>query len=130
MPTRILVVEDEPLVGRIARNRLEGEGYQVFEARDGRTGLRQAEEVVPDLIVLDLGLPGIDGFGVLQALKANPTLARIPVLVLTAAFNPETHHRAMSGGAAACLPKTEIGEPFIERVLHLLGQVRKEQRNG
>ncbi len=80
--TRVLIVEDDPDLGFGLRTTLEIEGYTADVAADGPSGLRRAREERPDLVILDLMLPGMDGYRVLRALRAEGN--RVPVLVLTA----------------------------------------------
>ena len=80
---RILVVEDDEGVRRMYRSALAFGGFDVLEARDGMTALRLVEEKRPDGIILDLGLPGVDGFTVLQDVAARTTTQRIPIIVVT-----------------------------------------------
>lgn len=84
MATTILVVDDEPDVIEIVRFRLEKEGYNVLSAGDGRAGLAAAIEKSPDLVVLDVMMPGLDGFEVLFQMKNNPKTKDTPVVMLTA----------------------------------------------
>ena len=79
---RVLIVEDDPDLGFGLRTTLEIEGYTADVAEDGPTGLRRAREERPDLVILDLMLPGMDGYRVLRALRAEGN--RVPVLILTA----------------------------------------------
>ncbi len=84
MATTILVVDDEPDLVEIVRFRLEKEGYKVLSAGDGRAGLAAAIEKSPDLVVLDVMMPGLDGFEVLFQMKNNPKTKDTPVVMLTA----------------------------------------------
>ncbi len=84
MATTILVVDDEPDLVEIVRFRLEKDGYQVLSAGDGRAGLAAAIEKSPDLVVLDVMMPGLDGFEVLFQMKNNPKTKDTPVVMLTA----------------------------------------------
>jgi CheY-like chemotaxis protein len=79
----VLVIDDDPAARAIARRVLSREGYGIVEAADGETGLRLAKELRPDLITLDILMPGMDGWAVLAGLKADPTLAATPVILLT-----------------------------------------------
>ncbi len=79
----VLVIDDDPAARAITRRILVKEGYAVLEASNGETGLRLAAQYHPDLITLDILMPGMDGWAVLSALKANPDLARIPVILQT-----------------------------------------------
>ena len=81
---RILVIEDENDIRQLLRFNLEREGFAVLEAADGLGGLHMATSELPDLVVLDLMLPGMDGCDVCRRLKAQPVTAAIPVLMLTA----------------------------------------------
>ncbi|MHB9154948.1 MAG: response regulator transcription factor [Endomicrobiales bacterium] len=83
MPHRILIVEDEQDVIAVLRMKLEEEGYLVAEAHDGLEGLARIREEIPDLIVLDIMMPGLDGYSVNLRLKDDPRTARIPVIVMT-----------------------------------------------
>jgi DNA-binding response OmpR family regulator len=84
MATTILVVDDEPDLIEIVRFRLEKDGYKVLSAGDGRAGLAAAIEKSPDLVVLDVMMPGLDGFEVLFQMKNNPKTKDTPVVMLTA----------------------------------------------
>ena len=82
--SRILVVDDEPDLVELVRHHLQREHYEVVTAGDGETGLAEARRRLPDLVVLDLMLPGIDGLEVCRRLKSDQRTAHIPVLMLTA----------------------------------------------
>ena len=81
---RILIVEDEPDLQELVRHHLARERYDVAAAGDGETALREAHRRVPDLVVLDLMLPGIDGLEVCRRLKGDPRTAAVPIVMLTA----------------------------------------------
>src|SRR6266516_4516479 len=82
--SKVLLVDDEDSLRKVMRDLLERDGYIVTEARDGVQALDQVDRVGPDIIVLDLNLPGLDGYGVLSHLRSRPATAAIPVIVLTA----------------------------------------------
>lgn len=82
--TQILIIDDNPTIVRIIEMALESFGYQVFSANDGEAGLARAKALHPDLIVLDIMLPKMNGYEVCQALKSDPKTADIRVLMLTA----------------------------------------------
>ena len=84
MPKKILVVEDDPSAARLVGYTLENEGYQVVTATNGPEGLRKAQEEEPDLLILDVMLPGLDGFEVCHRLRDEPRTARLPILMLSA----------------------------------------------
>lgn len=79
----VLLVEDDPAVLEMYRLRLELDGYQVHTARDGEEGLQKAGELSPDIIFLDIRLPKMDGFQVLEKLRSQPTTKEIPVIILS-----------------------------------------------
>lgn len=84
MALRILAVDDEERIVRLLRIRLGALGYDMTTAHDGEAALRQVAEEAPDLVLLDVLMPKMDGFEVLRRLKANPETAEIPVIMLTA----------------------------------------------
>ena len=83
MAKKILVIEDDAFLGKIIKRKLLKENYAVVEALDGEEGLNVAKEEKPDIILLDLVLPEMDGFEVLAKLKADPQMSKIPVLILS-----------------------------------------------
>lgn len=81
---KILVVDDEPDVVEIVRLRLEQDGYTILTAGDGKAGLQSARDNKPDLVILDVMMPGLDGFEVAYQMKNDPTTANLPIVMLTA----------------------------------------------
>jgi DNA-binding response OmpR family regulator len=118
--TRILVVDDEPDLVRFVRRAFEAEGYQVLTATEGADGLRLALTEGPDLIVLDLLMPGVDGHAVLSGVLARHPSTR--VLVLSAAADVEERVSCLERGAVDFLAK-----PFAIR--ELLARVRSRLRS-
>jgi CheY-like chemotaxis protein len=109
--TKILVVEDEGHVRELLVDLLEDAGYEVVEAAAGDTALQQASLHLPDVIILDLMLPVLDGFQVLERLKSNPDTRSIPVIVATARDQKPDEMKARTAGAADYLSKPwEHGE--------------------
>jgi DNA-binding response OmpR family regulator len=102
---RVLVVDDQADIRLMCRVNLALEGYEVLEANDGESGLRMIREVHPDLVLLDVMMPGIDGWEVLETAKADPDLADIPIVLLTARVQREDEIRGWSSGAADYLAK-------------------------
>jgi CheY-like chemotaxis protein len=98
----VLICEDEPALRELIRLSLDGH-YEFAEAEDGRACLEVAREVQPDLIVLDMMLPGLTGLEVLRELRRDPELATIPVIVLTA--QPGTRDDALRAGANLVMDK-------------------------
>ena len=116
---RILVVEDDRSVCDLIRAYLQMAGHEVLIARDGAEALEKARSVRPDAMVLDINLPQIDGFGVLEKLSATPAL-RPPTLVLTARHAAGDVRRAISLGARDFLAKPFTEAQLVARVTRLL----------
>jgi CheY-like chemotaxis protein len=109
---KVLLVDDEDQLRRVMRDLLERDGYSVTEARDGVEALDQIDRHAPDIIVLDLNLPGLDGYGVLSHLRSRPATVDIPVVVLTAQGDEDNEVRVFEMGADDFLSK-----PFRARAL-------------
>lgn len=102
---KILIVDDEENIRLLLRDNLRFEGYDICEAADGREALDKAEDCSPDLIVLDLGLPVIDGWDVCQRLKSNEKTKNIPLVILSARAQDGDIVRGKEYGANAYLKK-------------------------
>lgn len=116
---RILVIEDSPVLHRFIEISLRGQEIQVESAEKGAAGLEAAIEDPPDLIMLDLGLPDINGWDVLDELRSNPVTADVPVLVSTGWEGTEISIRAHSRGAEV-LPKPYAASDLRTAVLAML----------
>ncbi len=114
---RILVVEDNELNLKLVRDVLGYAGYEVVEARTGEQGVELAAECLPDLVLMDLQLPGIDGIEALRQLRASPLTQDVPVVAVTAFAMREDQERVLRAGFDGYLVK-----PFGVR--ELPGQVR------
>jgi two-component system alkaline phosphatase synthesis response regulator PhoP len=101
----LLLAEDNEDLREVVRITLEQPRFHILEARDGPTALRLARENLPDVIVLDWMLPGIDGLEILQALRSDPETARICILMLTARDTEEDVMNGLQAGADAYLVK-------------------------
>jgi two-component system cell cycle response regulator DivK len=97
-PSRILVVEDNPLNLKLVRDVLQFAGYEVVEAQSGEDGLRAAQADPPDLVLMDLQLPGIDGFETLHRLRRGGLGRDVPVVAVTAFAMAEDRQRASLAG--------------------------------
>ena len=102
---KILVVDDEALLRAMLRDALEEAGYAVVLAESGRDGIASAKADRPDCILLDVMMPGLDGYQTCAAIKADPDLADIPVLLISATTDLRVIDRAEQVGAAEVLPK-------------------------
>lgn len=102
---RVLVIDDEPDVRWLLRLSLERVGHEVLLAEDGLRGVAMAQRQRPDAIVLDLMMPYMDGYGVLEALGKDDRTSSVPVMVLTAKALPEEEERCTRAGAQRFLTK-------------------------
>ena len=117
---RILVVEDNPLNLKLVRDVLGAAGYDVVEATSGEEGLRLAAEQPPDLVLMDLQLPGIDGHAALQQLRGDPRTAGIPVVAVSAFAMQADRERALGSGFDGYLEKPISVRALVGRVQQLL----------
>jgi len=120
MMLRILIIDDDPLIAEIVTVNLEMAGYQVIHANDGVKGQALAIQLVPDMIILDLMLPHVDGFTVCQRLRRDNRTADIPVLMLTAMGQTQDKVEGFNAGADDYLTKPFELEEMLARVRALL----------
>ncbi len=116
MTNKILIVDDQFTIRYLVDHQLKKEGFETIMAKDGPGALEAAISHQPDLIVLDVMMPDMDGFDVLQQLKQDPNLARIPVVFLTALSNKEDKLRAFKMGAEDYLTKPFQADEFMAHV--------------
>ncbi len=102
---RVLIVDDEQSFREAVRVALEMAGFAVHEAADGPEGLDMAGQLVPDVILLDVRLPGADGFEVCRKLKDNPATKAVPVIFVTAVNDPDLQSRVTAAGGTTSLTK-------------------------
>ena len=121
---KVLLVDDEDSLRRVMKDLLEREGYVVSEARDGVQALDEVDRTGPDVIVLDLNLPGLDGYGVLSHLRSRPATADIPVVVLTAKGDEDNEVRVFELGADDFLTKPFRARALSARLDAVLGRRR------
>lgn len=122
-PRRILVVEDNPLNLKLVRDVLEFAGYQVTAAQSGEEGLRAARAEPPDLVLMDLQLPGIDGVETLQRLRRDSLAATVPVVAVTAFVMAEDRQRASLAGFDGYLEKPISVRDLPRQIEMFLGGV-------
>ncbi len=116
---RVLVVDDSELTRDTVVGMLKAQGYEVFEAADGREALRRVQQDAPQLIVTDIEMPVLDGLGLLQELRASTSHAALPVVVLSSRGAEEDKRRAAALGADAYLVKSEFRDADLIRVVEL-----------
>lgn len=120
MKRRLLVVDDEPSIAKIVRKQLEVAGYEVTVAVDGLEGLTKAREMMPELIVLDVMLPKMNGTEVCSTLKADPKTKSIPILMLTAKAQRTDKDIGLQAGAEAFLTKPFHLDELLAKIKALL----------
>lgn len=118
MSKRILVIEDHEENRRLLRDLLSSVGYEFIEAVTGEEGLASAEKDVPDLILMDIQLPGLDGYEVTRRIKANPALRHIPVIAVTSYALSGDEIKALEAGCDSYVTK-----PFDP--VELLAKIRE-----
>jgi type II secretory ATPase GspE/PulE/Tfp pilus assembly ATPase PilB-like protein/CheY-like chemotaxis protein len=121
---KVLLVDDEDSLRKVLKDLLERDGYEVSEARDGVQALEQVDRVGPDIVVLDLNLPALDGYGVLSQLRSRPATAGIPVIVLTAKGDEDNEVRVFELGADDFLQKPFRARALSARLEAVLGRRR------
>jgi DNA-binding response OmpR family regulator len=112
---RVLFVEDDPTVAQMYRLKLELDGYQVIMAKDGEEGLRLAGEVSPDIVFLDIRLPKVDGFAVLEGLRKREQTRNVPVVILSNYGERELVDRGLKLGALDYLIKSQTTPANLSR---------------
>jgi threonine synthase len=119
---RVAIVDDHPDARRLIRRILQSQGdYKIYEAENGREAIVLAERELPDLIILDLMMPEVDGFGVLDALKANPQTAQIPVVVVTAKELTPAEKQRLQGQIHSLMQKGEfMNDELMDEVRAML----------
>ena len=119
---RILLVEDEEDLRKMLKFRLEGLNYEVSEARDGLEGLNKARTSKPDLIIMDLMLPKMDGYKVCGLLKPDARFSRIPIIMFTARAQEKDKEMAKEVGADAYITKPFEPEVLVGKIEELLAR--------
>ena len=116
MHESVLIVDDEPAITAALMTRLQACGYQVYHALNGLAALEATQMHQPDVIILDIRMPDIDGFDVCRRLKANPDHAHIPVIFLSADIQDSARKRAFDAGASAYLSKPYESSEVIKTI--------------
>lgn len=119
--TKILIVEDDQDVRRGLNIRLRASGYDTAFAHDGISAISEARKHNPDLIILDIGLPGGDGFLVMERLQGIASLACVPIIVLSARDPVTNKQRALDAGASAFFQKPADNDVLLGAIVKALG---------
>jgi two-component system cell cycle response regulator DivK len=112
----VLIIEDNEQNLYLMRFLLEKNGFEVTDARDGREGIRSAREVLPDLILLDIQLPLMDGYAVAIELRSEKSLAKTPIIAVTSYAMAGDRERALGAGATDYIEKPINPETFVQQV--------------
>jgi two-component system, cell cycle response regulator DivK len=120
----ILIVEDNEKNRKLARDVLAHRGYRIAEAETGEDGVRLAGELRPDLVLMDIELPGMNGVDALRQLRSNPTTQDIPVMAVTASAMTHDRQKIMAAGFDAYQNKPISVRPFVEAVGEMLARRR------
>ncbi|MDP8233369.1 MAG: response regulator [Candidatus Saelkia tenebricola] len=119
---KILIVDDEPDVARMLGIRLKSQGYEIVTALDGIQGVTSAHREKPDLIILDVKMPGQDGYTVLENLKISMDTCLIPIMFISALPPQELAEKVVELGAAGFITKPYDAEDVISKVRNLIGE--------
>jgi CheY-like chemotaxis protein len=128
--TLILIADDRASSRELLRLVLERAGYAVIEAEDGHQALDRARSECPDLVLLDLQMPGLDGYGVLAALRSEARFENVPVLALTASAMRGDRERILAAGFTDYLAKPAGPEVLRETVARLIGEAGAAPQEG
>jgi two-component system alkaline phosphatase synthesis response regulator PhoP len=120
MAKKILVIEDDPATSRLVDYSLKQEGYEIITAANGLEGLRKALGESPDLVILDVMLPGLDGFEICYRLRAEPATAELPILMFSAKAQEIDKDTGIRVGADDYLTKPSAPEDIVSHVEKLL----------
>lgn len=124
MPGRVLAVDDDPVIQRLLQVNLEMEGFDVELAADGAEALERMRASAPDLVLLDVMMPELDGWAVCEAMKADPSLADVPVIFLSARAQDVDIERGTGLGAAAYITKPFDPIDLVALVEELIAERR------
>lgn len=120
---KILIVEDEELLLGLLQKKLSREGYEVSVARDGQAGLKMMRQSKPDLILLDIVMPKIGGFEVMEEMGKEPELKKIPIIIVSNSGQPVELDKAKELGARDWLIKTEFDpQEVVDKVVNQIGK--------
>lgn len=122
---KVLIIDDEPEILSILSFRISNWGYDPVTAGSGKEGLEIAEEEIPDLVILDVMMPGMDGFETLKRLKQSDKTNTIPVMMITVANAKLDIERAISMGAKFYLTKPYDAQELKSKIIQLIGEGEK-----
>ena len=128
MAKKILVVDDEPSIVRLLKARLEASQYEVITAKDGQEAIEKTNQEKPDLIILDIMLPKIDGYTVASMLKADENTRDIPIVMLTARNLAQDIKAGMESGAVSYVQKPFNSDVLLGMIPTLLNREKRKEK--
>jgi two-component system, OmpR family, alkaline phosphatase synthesis response regulator PhoP len=131
---KVLVIDDEPGIIEIVEANLEGDGFEVISASNGKEGLEKIKQEAPELVVLDVMMPEMDGWEVLRNLERDPETAGLPVIMLTAKAADEDYIYGLEEGAVEYITKPFLPQELVNRIkitlMVLNPRMRDERRRN
>src|SRR5215210_2345440 len=131
---KVLVIDDEPGIIEIVEANLEGDGFEVISAANGKEGLEKIKSDSPDLVVLDVMMPEMDGWEVLRRIEQDPNIAGLPVIMLTAKAADEDYIHGLEEGAVEYITKPFYPQELVNRIkitlMVLNPRMRDERRRN
>ena len=121
MSLTILAIDDSSTMRRLVKMTLASCGYDVEVAEDGVDGLEKLDDVRPDLVITDINMPRLDGFGVIEGVRSHPTYNKIPILTLTTESAAELKQRARDAGASGWIVKPFDKDKLLRAIKRVLG---------
>jgi CheY-like chemotaxis protein len=125
--TKVLIIEDNEKNRYLITFILKGAGYEVIEAITGEEGVGMAESLHPDLILMDIQLPGIDGYEATRRIRASPVSRKIPIIALTSYAMTGDRERAIAAGCTGYVEKPINPDTIIEEIQNILGNYIQSQ---
>ncbi|TVP73313.1 MAG: response regulator [Rhodobacteraceae bacterium] len=122
MTARILAVDDSPTIRGLVSSVLRRAGFEVYLAGDGVEGVGSLSDADPALIITDINMPRMDGFGLIEAVRATGEYSSVPILVLTTESSPELKARARNAGATGWIVKPFEDKHFVSVINRVLGR--------
>lgn len=130
MNTKILIIEDNEQNRYLFTLLLQSKGYEVLEATDGRAGMQMAREFRPDLILLDIQLPDVDGYQVATSLREHDELCRIPIIAVTSYAMVGDREKTLDAGCTGYIEKPINPKTFLKEVEHYLAPAAKQGKSS
>jgi CheY-like chemotaxis protein len=127
---KVLIAEDNPVNRELLRELLEARSYDVFEACDGKEALRLSKEIHPDIVLLDIGMPVLDGFSFMRGIRQDASLSGLRVLAVTAYAMHGDREAILSSGFDGYISKPIQADALFEQVDRILNRSKKSSAQG